>query len=69
MPSGLIRFLVASFLAVAAAVAPHAGFAQQTPATLGCLPAYSAVHRRRNLPEVSSLDDAVPGGDNDGMDD
>ena len=32
MPSGLIRFLVASFLAVAAAMAPHAGFAQQTPA-------------------------------------
>ena len=32
MPSGLIRFLVASFLTVAAAMAPHAGFAQQTPA-------------------------------------
>jgi len=33
MSSGLIRFLVASFLAVATASAPHAGFAQQAPAT------------------------------------
>jgi effector-binding domain-containing protein len=33
MSSGLIGFIVAGFLAVAAAVAPHAGFAQQTPAT------------------------------------
>ena len=32
MPSGLIRFLVASFLTVAAVVGPHAGIAQQTPA-------------------------------------
>ena len=33
MSSGLIRFLVASFLAVAAVSGPHAGFAQQAPAT------------------------------------
>ena len=32
MSSGLIHFAVAGFLAVAAAVAPHAGFAQETPA-------------------------------------
>jgi effector-binding domain-containing protein len=32
MSSGLISIAVASFLAVAAAVAPHAGFAQQAPA-------------------------------------
>jgi effector-binding domain-containing protein len=32
MSSGLIRFAVAGFLAVAAAVASHAAFAQQTPA-------------------------------------
>ena len=30
MPSGLIRFAVAGFLAIAAALGPHAGFAQQT---------------------------------------
>ena len=33
MSSGLIRFLVASSLAVAAVSAPHAGLAQQAPAT------------------------------------
>jgi effector-binding domain-containing protein len=33
MSSGLIRFAVAGLLAVAAAVAPPAGFAQQAPAT------------------------------------
>jgi effector-binding domain-containing protein len=33
MSSGLIRFAVASFLVAAAAMVPHAGFAQQTPAT------------------------------------
>jgi effector-binding domain-containing protein len=33
MSSGLIRFAVASFLVAAAAMAPHAGFAQQAPAT------------------------------------
>src|SRR5581483_4339238 len=43
--------------------------AQQTPATLGCPPADSPVHLRRHLPETGSLDDAVPGGDNDGTDD
>jgi effector-binding domain-containing protein len=32
MSSGPIRFAVASFLAVAAILAPHAGFAQQAPA-------------------------------------
>jgi effector-binding domain-containing protein len=32
MSSGLIHFAVAGFLAVAAAVAPRAGFAQETPA-------------------------------------
>ena len=33
MSSGLIHFTVAGFLAAAAFVAPHAGFAQETPAT------------------------------------
>jgi effector-binding domain-containing protein len=33
MPSGLIRFFVAGVFALAAAVAPHAGVAQQAPAT------------------------------------
>ena len=33
MSSGLIRFAVAGFLAVAAALAPNAGFAQQAPTT------------------------------------
>ncbi len=33
MSSGLIRYLVASIFAVAAAVAPHASVAQQSPAT------------------------------------
>ena len=33
MSSGLIRFAVAGFLAVTAAVACHAAFAQQAPAT------------------------------------
>jgi effector-binding domain-containing protein len=43
MPSGLIRFAVASFLAVAAAVAPHAGVAQQTtPAPAAPAPAAPA---------------------------
>jgi effector-binding domain-containing protein len=32
MSSGLIRFAVASFLVVGAAMAPHVGFAQQAPA-------------------------------------
>lgn len=33
MSSGLIRFAVASFLTFTAALVPHAGFAQQAPAT------------------------------------
>src|SRR5277367_6683278 len=33
MSSGLIHFAVAGFLAAAAFVAPHAGFAQEAPAT------------------------------------
>jgi effector-binding domain-containing protein len=42
MSSGLIRFAVASFLAVAAVVGAHAGFAQQTPATQPSAPAPAA---------------------------
>jgi effector-binding domain-containing protein len=38
MSSGLIRFAVAGFLAVTAAVAPHAAFAQQAPATASPFP-------------------------------
>ena len=53
MPSGLIRFAVAGFLAIAAALGPHAGFAQQTtpaPAALApAAPAPAAQRRRLRL--------------------
>jgi effector-binding domain-containing protein len=39
MLTGLIRFAVASFLAFGAAIAPHASFAQQAPATPPLAPA------------------------------
>ena len=43
MPSGLIRFAVAGFLAIAAALGPHAGFAQQAaPAPAASAPAAPA---------------------------
>ena len=42
MSSGLIRFAVAGFLAVAAAVASHAGLAQQAPAAQPSAPAPAA---------------------------
>jgi effector-binding domain-containing protein len=42
MSSGLIRFFVAGVFALAAAVAPHAGVAQQAPATSPSAPAPAA---------------------------
>ena len=42
MSSGLIRFAVAGFLAAAAALGAHAGFAQQAPATTPSAPAPAA---------------------------
>ena len=42
MSSGLIRFAVAGFVAVAAAAASHAGFAQDKPATPSSAPAAPA---------------------------
>jgi len=42
MSSGLIRFFVAGVFALAAAVAPHAGVAQQAPATPPSAPAPAA---------------------------
>jgi effector-binding domain-containing protein len=41
MPSGLIRFAVASFIAAAAAAAPCGGLAQENPATAPAAPAPS----------------------------
>src|ERR1700733_2700013 len=42
MSSGLIRFFVAGVFALAAAVAPHAGVAQQAPATSPSAPTPAA---------------------------
>jgi|SRR5579872_3292091 len=61
MSSGLIRFAVASFLAVAAAVAPHAGFAQQAPAAPAA-PAAQAPAGAKPAEAPSATNPAAPGG-------
>jgi effector-binding domain-containing protein len=59
MSSGLIRFAVAGFLAVAAAVASHAAFAQQAPATPAA-PAASSPTPAAQAPAAPSPAPAKP---------
>jgi effector-binding domain-containing protein len=69
MSSGLIRFAVAGFLAVTAAIASHAAFAQQAPAALApaapsptpATPAPAAPSPAPAKPEAPSATNPAPG--------
>ena len=65
MSSGLIRFAVAGFLAVTAAVASHAAFAQQAPAAPSPAPAQpeapSATNPAPSAPGAAQPDSTPPG--------
>ena len=72
MSSGLIRFAVAGFLAAAAALASHAGFAQQAPATpaapaaqapAGAKPAEAPSATKPAAPGAAQPSDAAPPGE------
>ncbi len=61
MPSGLIRFAVAGFLAIAAALGPHPGFAQQTtPAPAALAPAAPAPAVQAPAPAAQAPAPAKP---------
>jgi effector-binding domain-containing protein len=59
MSSGLIRFFVASFLALAAVV-PHAGLAQQAPATDPSTPAPASQSPTPAVPPAAAAPSPVP---------
>src|SRR3984957_14660439 len=61
MSSGLIRFFVASFLALAAVV-PHAGLAQQAPATAPSTPAPTSQPPTPAVPQAAQPPAAPPPG-------
>lgn len=50
------------------AIAVDVANTEQAPAALGGPSADDAVHLRRHAPETGCLNDAVPGGDDDGVD-